>query len=143
MSGYTDRERDLAAQLYAEFSGYDLANRLPLRCQGPWMQRQWCAVARLATALVGDDNPAPNVADLERLQVVRAAFSVSPLSNFPTRRPYYFDADGIERKLPKDAMWIDENDCIQLAPGDDEPVGAVSHKPPLDIPAPPIRDGGG
>lgn len=51
---YTDRECDLAARLYAELVGYDLADRLPLRCQGPWHQRQWCAVARLAITIAGE-----------------------------------------------------------------------------------------
>lgn len=49
---YTPAEFDLAAKLYAEHAGYDIANRLPLRCRDPWHQRQWVAVARLAVRLI-------------------------------------------------------------------------------------------
>lgn len=70
---YTEAETDLASRLYSEFVGYDLAHRLPLPCQTPWMQRQWCAVARLAIELVEadlrvavDQHPAPALHDLVR-----------------------------------------------------------------------------
>lgn len=49
---YTPAEFDLAEKLAAEFIGYDLAARYPLRCQSPFYQRQWVAVARLAVRLI-------------------------------------------------------------------------------------------
>lgn len=69
----TDRERDLASQLYDEFVDYDLAARLPLRCQTVYMQRQWLAVARLAITLV------PAGADLQHGHPVRVGFTMPPI----------------------------------------------------------------
>jgi hypothetical protein len=74
---YTSAEHALAAKLYAEFVGYDLAHRLPLRCRGPWMQRQWLAVARLAATLLGDE---ATVAGLIVEDVVRVGFQDPPLA---------------------------------------------------------------
>lgn len=74
---YTAAETALAAKLYAEFVGSDLALRLPLRCTGPWMQRQWCAVARLAADLLG---PEATVEGLVEHQVVRVGFTDPPIA---------------------------------------------------------------
>jgi hypothetical protein len=54
---YTAREQALASDLHAVFVGADLAKRLPLSCLTPWHQRQWCAVARLAIARLGEPEP--------------------------------------------------------------------------------------
>jgi len=68
---FTDREWSVAQRLYAEFVGYDLAARLPLRCQGVYQQRQWLAVARLAAELA--TGPALDV-DIEVNRPVRVGF---------------------------------------------------------------------
>lgn len=76
-TSYTEAERALAAKLYAEFVGYDLAQRLPLRCTGLWMQRQWLAVARLAATLLGDE---ATVEGLIARDIVRVGFQDPPMA---------------------------------------------------------------
>lgn len=79
ISTHAQRETDIAAKLYDEFVGYDLANRPPLRCQTIYMQRQWLAVARLAIALVPAGAADPSITDLERVHVVRVGFTMPPI----------------------------------------------------------------
>lgn len=74
---YTEAETDLASRLYSEFVGYDLAARLPLSCTGPWMQRQWLAVARLAATLLGDEAA---VEGLIARDIVRVGFQDPPMA---------------------------------------------------------------